>query len=133
MIAGEKNKVKEFLSKIIKIDKLIGQDFFYLDQIIVNYVLRKEYKINFLPQEFNYSLITNSGHFKIKNNIIQDKSIKKIIVVHNTGSDNRIFANGREDFNFPKKDYKKLNGEIWGITSYYNPASSNSRYTGNLW
>jgi hypothetical protein len=122
MIVGNRNKIEAIAKEVAVFLKKIGQDFFGLDQAILNYIINKDGTGINLPEEYNYSLISRQNGFSVKNGLFYDKSKKIVTVVHNSGGEHRLFEKGRRDLSsvpaFPQ-DYP---GTFWGVAAFFNPA-----------
>ena len=122
MIVGRKDRVRNILKNIAELTQKINQNFFALDQVIFNYFVREDGRGIIIPRKYNYSLITNTNQFIIKNSLFYDENNELIVIVHNSGSVSRLFPNGRRDIKSVPKFEKKLPGTFWGITTFFNPA-----------
>lgn len=128
LIVGNKEKLKYTIGETTKLIHSINQDFFGLDQAVLNYVIKKDGKGINLPQKYNYSLISKLNKFLVRKKIFYDEKNQMITIVHNTGSLNRILKNGRKDMKDIPKFPKKLPGTFWGITAFFNPAGYKNKY-----
>lgn len=121
MLVGKIDDVKNILKKVGQITLKINQDFFALDQAIFNYVIYNDTKGVFLPDKFNYTLLSKRNQFYVKNGLFFDQSEYLPSIIHNTGNNFRTLPKGRESLKFPVKNPENLPGDFWAITTFFNP------------
>jgi hypothetical protein len=87
MICGPKKLVQETADAINKALLSSEVDFFWIDQLYMNYIVNKldEDQRIALPEKFNYVLLSNKGHFVIEDDKVYDQTGELINVVHNAG------------------------------------------------
>lgn len=117
-IVGNKNKVSFLLKSVAELTEKIHQDFFALDQVILNYLIRSDGNGFNIPKKYCYTLLSDKNKFFVDNGLIYDKLTKELIsIIHNIGSVKRIYKNGRVNLN-------KIASidNFWGLTTFFNPA-----------
>lgn len=122
MIVGDREKIETIVREVNIFLKKIRQDFFGLDQTILNYIIRESGRGIFLDQEYNYTLYSNQNKFFVRDGLIYNDNKKLVSVVHNCGGLVRLFEHGRKDISSITVMPKECPGTFWGITTFFNPA-----------
>lgn len=101
MLCGPKDKMIALLQEAWKFTKDANEDFFGIDQIAINMVIRlwekKGGKFISLPKTYDYVIITNKYETFYENGIIYDKHHNRAKIVHNAGRKEYKLINRRED------------------------------------
>lgn len=122
-LIGKKEIIFKILKLVVEFSNKINQDFFALDQTILNYVIRCDGNGLKLPKKYCFTLLSDRNRFFVKNGLIYEMFTEELInIIHNIGGNWRIFSDGRESI-VPKK----LPGSFWGLTTYFNPAKYNNK------
>ncbi|MDD5193689.1 MAG: hypothetical protein PHF67_03820 [Candidatus Nanoarchaeia archaeon] len=117
-LIGDRQKILHILELAVKWTKKINQDFFALDQSILNYIVRDDGNGLSLPKKYCFTLLSDKNRFYVKDGLFYEKFTNELIsIIHNAGNNQRIFPQGRKNLAL-----KKLPGSFWGLTSYFNPA-----------
>jgi len=123
MIVGDKMKIKDLATALLKFLKKSNEDIFALDQTILNYIIYNDGTGISLDKKYNFSLISRQNEFFVKEKIIYENDSKEpVVVVHNSGGENRLFKGGRVDLYSVPLLLKDHSGSFWGVTAFFNPA-----------
>lgn len=91
MLCGNRIEMAKFLNDVYGETALCDEDFFGVDQIMFNYMLRqyKGKKIS-LPQTYDYVLITHQKEADYIDGKVYDKNGKLVKIAHNAGGNYRL-------------------------------------------
>lgn len=107
MICGPRELVRSIISRVSEGMRINNTCYFGVDQVYYDsewYALADNLKV-YLDEKYNYVLISNTGRYSIKDDIIYDENEKIVTVVHNAGANWRVLKRPFTNKNINEQQY----------------------------